>query len=341
MSTRSLLLLIFLLFSACGEPLKSPGTAWSLAFSPQGDKLLAGGRFDNVTATRVYEMTPERTLNQLTSLPAGASGAIWSPIGTQIFYLNLDESRIDLFDLQQQKVTSGCPCDFFPQGTLSLLNKNELIVAPCLIADFQPTKEPPVITQAFCPEGLPTTREFGGCDAGTVFRVSTSHRVEGPVAVSYAGGCPIEVWDYRDGDISLRYELPDLEQCWIKVSDDGQQLATLGVAGLSIWNLTAEEPKRLIHFAEKRISPTGFHSLAAFQSRLSFSQDGHLLAVCLEDSVQVIDLTVRKVIFDRQFNQSDLVLSCALSPDGKTLAWSGNREMGIRLQAVRRTAATE
>ncbi|QDU03714.1 hypothetical protein V6x_34370 [Gimesia chilikensis] len=341
MSTRSLLLLIFLLFSACGESPQSTGVAWSLAFSPQGDKLLAVGRFENVTATRVYEMTSGRTLNQLTSLSAGASGATWSPAGTQIFYLNLEESRIDLFDLQQQKVTSGCHCDFFPQGTLSLLNNNELIVAPCLIADFQPTAEPPVITQAFCPEGKPTTREFGGCDAGTVFRVSTSHRAEGPVAVSYAGGCPVEVWDYRDGDLSLRYEFPDLEQCWIKVSADGQQLATLGLAGLSIWNLTAEEPKPLVHFSEKRISPTGFHSLAAFQSRLSFSQDGHLLAVCFEDSVQVIDLTVQKVIFDRQFHQSELVLSCALSPDGKTLAWSGNRGMGIRLQAVRRRAATE
>lgn len=334
MFSRHTFLLAILFLTACNEPPQDTGIAWNLSFSPDGKNLLANGTFNAGTATRVYEMTHERTLVPIASLPTGAGGAAWSRDGSQIFFVNAEQSRIEIFDLQQRTVTAGCHCNFPPAGTLSPFSGDQIIVAPQLVADFQPSAEPPVMAHVLCPGGQPGTTEFGGCDTGTVFVVSTSNISGGPVAVSYAGGCPVEIWDYHDNNMQLRYHLPDLKQCWVKLSPDGQRLATLGAMGLSIWDLKQKGPERSVHFPEKRTSLTGFAEFSAFQNRLAFNQSGSRLALCFEDTVQVIDLSTQQVIFNRQFQYRDQVLSCTLSPDGNTVAWAGNRGMGFQLQAI-------
>lgn len=338
MFSRHAILLVFLFLTACSESPQETGTAWNLAFAPQGKYLLANGKFDTGTVTRVYEMTLERTLVQIASLPTRSGGAAWSHDGSQIIFVNGEQSRIEIFDLQQRTVTAGCHCNYPSTGTLSPFSENQIIVAPQLISDFQPAAEPPVLAQTLCASGEPGTREFGGCDTGTVFVVSTSPVAGGPVAVSYAGGCSVEIWDYQDDNLQLRYQLPDLKECWVKLRPDGQRLATLGPMGLTIWDLKQKAPVQSGHFPDKRTSLTGFTDISAYLNRLAFDQSGNRLALCLEDTVQVIDLTTQQVIFNRQFQFRDQVLCCALSPDGNTVAWSGNRDMGIHLQAIKRAA---
>lgn len=330
---RFWLLIAVLIISGCGESPQADGSAWYLSFSPDSHYLLATGRFDDAYTTQVFSIAKQRSLTRIASLSTQVGNAEWSHDSQKIFFLNTEQHRIDVFDVKQKSVKEGC--DFqWPAGIVNQLTENTLVVAPILIADFKPAAESPAVINDCCSVEQSTTIEFGCCDSGTIFSVSCAETKGGSVAASYFGGCSVEIWDYQNETMVLRYRLPQLTDCWVKLSPDGQRLAALEADGLSVWKLGQSDPERLFKIYKKSVPTKSIGLDYALLNRLSFSRDGERLAVCFDKELQVIEVSDEKMIFSRNFGRASEVVTCAISPDGKWIAFSGNLGTGIRLQSI-------
>lgn len=339
MLIRYWLLIAVLIISGCGETPQADGSAWYLSFSPDSHYLLATGRFDNAYTTQVFSIAKQRYLTRIASLSTQVGNAEWSHDSQKIFFLNTEQHRIDVFDVKQKSVKEGC--DFqWPAGIVNQLTENTLVVAPILVADFKHPDESPAVINDCCSVEQSTTTEFGGCDSGTIFSVSCAETKEGSVAASYFGDCSVEIWDYRNETMMLRYRLPQLTDCWVKLSPDGQRLAALKADGLSVWKLGQSAPEQLFKINKSSVSTDTIGLDYALLNRLSFSRDGERLAVCFDKEVQVIEVSDEKMIFSRNFGRASEVVTCAISPDGKWIAFSGNLGTGICLQTINTANST-
>lgn len=308
------LLLCACYFAGCSsDPHGFKGDVISLRFSPDGKQLLAWG-----SRLRICQITHDREVEIVYTRPRSFH-ANWNPDGTAFYYQNPSDTGPDVIEKRSSttfEVLRQVECGSFLTAEIVEVGPNHLVIAPQPSTNFAPNLyfEPEILNLQGATHEEKYS-EFGGCSDGNVFRITGTGGDRSVLGVSYEE-CPAEIWDVIDLKMVKRYDLPVHSSCWIEISSDGQKLAALNESKLTVWTLENDKPVEVLRqtFGTPRVEDMWEYQL---HRRLSFDKTGTLIAACSEEQgVQVIDVNKKAVVFELK----DPIKTCALSPDGKTIA---------------------
>jgi len=291
----------------------------ALAFSPDGSRLAAGGRFihlwDAATGKQVFQKAITKRRDQVRRLQC----IEFSPDGHTIAAAFGDDS-IDLFDARSGDELLHLPAGghciaFSPDGALLAAGTTIDRVGAIRIWNLT-TGDQPVVIQGAHARRVDSL--VFGADGKTLF--SGGHGRAGVTDASgnnvYRSVGKICVWEATAGMRigELKVNEPHLGECVIRLSNDGRLLVSASHREIRTWDIAAGKLTRAFPWVGTIRGP---HVLA-------LSSDGSALAVATyRQTVQLWAVGTGKPLLPFPNAHMDHVSSVGYSPDGRLIATTG------------------